>query len=580
VDARSELARLQLSSGRFQEADSLVQSVMQAGPANARAHGILGEKWALSHDYPKVIAEFQKMGELEPRRAENYGALGAACCATGRNAEAEAAYRKAIEVNLKSVGAHVPLGQFYFSLGKPDKAEAALRSGCGLDVRAEPRRFCLATLDAFTGRLSERGHVTLKEAALDDPQAYSALGGFYLSVGRRKDAVAEFRSLLTAHPKDNSIKAFLVITLLDLNHAEEAASLNRQMLAANAMEPRALLVEGRILTASRGYTEAAEALEKRVPVSTHPADPFSLLEVAQHSAGLADSARPSFTRALQLRPQMAVAATALSALPGDASQPTELAERARRAAPSAAARYLAKANALLAKGDAPQSEAALREALKRDPGSLPVQRLLLNLEIQRRRARGTIQRITMLAAQYPRECRLPPTAGIGLVQPEGLGSIRSCCQTIVAARPRNSQRGNITCQHRVGARFGPPSQGALARGIAANPRGRLNYMVLEYEKEGNWEEAKKICEKAHLINPVSPLIPAELAFLYLEHGGNVNAAVSVAQMVWQKNAGLPCHCRRPRLGGRSAKRSPLLPFPNAARGPCGLVTLSFQSSLE
>jgi tetratricopeptide (TPR) repeat protein len=277
---------------------------------------------------------------------------------------------------------------------------------------------------------------------------------------------------------------------------------------------------------------------------------------------------------------MAVAATALSALPvkaGDAGQATELAERNRRAAPSTAAPYLAKANALLAKGDAPQSEATLREALKCDRASLPVQSLLLNLEIQKGRARGTTQRIIMLAAQYPRECRLPPTAGIGLVQPGGLGSIRTRCQ-----RPRNSQRGNLTCQHCVGARFGARSQGTLARGIAANPLGLLKYMVLvtEYEKEGNWEEAKKICEKGRVINPVSPLIAAELAFLYLEHGGNVNAAVSVAQMVWQKNAGLPCHRRRPRPGGRFAKRSPLLPFPNAVRGPCGPVTLSFKSSLE
>jgi Flp pilus assembly protein TadD len=94
VDARSELARLQLSRGRYQEADLLVHNVMQAGPAKARAHGILGEECTLSHDCVKAIAEFQKIVELDPRRAENYGALGAASRAVGCNAEAEAAYRK------------------------------------------------------------------------------------------------------------------------------------------------------------------------------------------------------------------------------------------------------------------------------------------------------------------------------------------------------------------------------------------------------------------------------------------------------------------------------------------------------
>jgi Tfp pilus assembly protein PilF len=216
-------------------------------------------------------------------------------------------------------------------------------------------RFFLARLYALTGRLSGRGHVGWKEATKDDPQACSALGGFYLSIGRRKDAIAEFRSLLTEHPKDNSSKAFLERTLLDLNHVEEAASLKRQTLAAQRHGTERSPGEGRILTASCRHTQAAEALEKAVQVSPHSAGAFSPLGVAQLSAGLADSAQPSFTRALQLRPQTVVAATALSALPvkaGDAGRVTELAERPRRAAPSGAAPYLANANAQLAKGDA------------------------------------------------------------------------------------------------------------------------------------------------------------------------------------------------------------------------------------
>ena len=55
-----------------------------------------------------------------------------------------------------------------------------------------------------------------------------------------------------------------------------------------------------------------------------------------------------------------------------------------------------------------------------------------------------------------------------------------------------------------------------------------------YEKEGNWERAKKICERAHQVNPDSPLVANNLAYLYLEHGGDVNVALSLAQAVRQK----------------------------------------------
>ena len=72
--------------------------------------------------------------------------------------------------------------------------------------------------------------------------------------------------------------------------------------------------------------------------------------------------------------------------------------------------------------------------------------------------------------------------------------------------------------------------------IAAHPRSLLNYMALvtQYEKESNWEEARKTCEQAHQIDPTAPVVADELAFLYLEHGGDVNTAVSLAQGAKQK----------------------------------------------
>ena len=36
------------------------------------------------------------------------------------------------------------------------------------------------------------------------------------------------------------------------------------------------------------------------------------------------------------------------------------------------------------------------------------------------------------------------------------------------------------------------------------------------------------------MDPLSPLVAAELAFLYLEHGGDINTAVSLAQVAKQK----------------------------------------------
>jgi len=77
--------------------------------------------------------------------------------------------------------------------------------------------------------------------------------------------------------------------------------------------------------------------------------------------------------------------------------------------------------------------------------------------------------------------------------------------------------------------------------IQADPNGLSNYLALEdeYEKEGRWEEAKKVCERARQTNPSSPVLAFVLAHLYLDHGGDVNVAVSLAQMARQRMPGSP-----------------------------------------
>jgi tetratricopeptide (TPR) repeat protein len=59
-------------------------------------------------------------------------------------------------------------------------------------------------------------------------------------------------------------------------------------------------------------------------------------------------------------------------------------------------------------------------------------------------------------------------------------------------------------------------------------------LVTLYEKENNWEESRKLCEKAHEIDSNAPMVADELAFIYLEHGGDVNTAVSLAQLAKQR----------------------------------------------
>ena len=102
--------------------------------------------------------------------------------------------------------------------------------------------------------------------------------------------------------------------------------------------------------------------------------------------------------------------------------------------------------------------------------------------------------------------------------------------------PANSDAYALLSQahHRQGAPA--KAKQAAQRAIEARPRAIKNYLLLAslYEGEGNWDRAREVYEKAHAIDPERPDVANNLAYLYLEHGGDLDAALSLARKARQK----------------------------------------------
>ena len=266
ADAQLQLAALLLARGQLDQAQSVAQKVLDAQPGNVRAHTILGEKHTLTHDFPKAIQEFQKTVQLEPQRVENYGALGAVYAAAGRffRSGRRLPEGDGDQSQVRS-SPHVIEPVLLLPGQNGAEAETEMRAACDLDPRALPPRFFLARIYLAMGKSAdaEKLYADLKTIAPKDPQAYRALGSFYVSSGQREKALAEFRSLLTAHPKDNSVKAQLVETLLDLNRIREAAPLNREILSANPADPRRSPLRRAVSCFPQGQYDKAKAALRR-----------------------------------------------------------------------------------------------------------------------------------------------------------------------------------------------------------------------------------------------------------------------------------------------------------------------------
>ena len=536
-----ELASVLLIRGQLEPAQSLAKKVLASEPGNAGAHKILAEKEALAHDFPQAIQEFQKTIELEPQRIENYQALGATLAATGKYAEAEDAYRRAIQANPKSPQAHISLGEFYFSQKNLPQAESEMREACGLDPQAVPPWVFLARIYMAAGKSAdaEKTYADLKTVAPKDPQAYRALGIYYLSSGQREKALAEFRSILSEHPKDNSVKGQLVELLLDLNRVSQASSLNQDILTANQADPQALLAEGRIFFSQGQYEKAKTALSGAIKGLPLSALAYYFLGLSQQATGLPDLAKSSLERALELQPQMALASAALANLTakdGNSKEALQLADHARQADANLASAYVASAQALMAKGDAKQAEAALLDALRRDPASLTSLSTLVKLYSEEGRAQEALYRISGLIQLNPQNPGLRLLQGLAYLSLKDLDRADSSVRRALTLDPNTPDAYTVLADIHFARGATADAKSDLRAAIAARPRSLLNYMALatQFEKEGNWEEARRLCEKAHEIDPSAPIVADELAFLYLEHGGDVNAAVSLAQVAKQK----------------------------------------------
>jgi len=69
------------------------------------------------------------------------------------------------------------------------------------------------------------------------------------------------------------------------------------------------------------------------------------------------------------------------------------------------------------------------------------------------------------------------------------------------------------------------------RAIGEDPRDVRAYLLLGslQESQGNWQEAQQDYQRALSVQPDNPAAANNLAYLLLEHGGNTDVALSLAQ---------------------------------------------------
>ena len=534
-EAQLQLAALLISGKRYDDAKALVEKVLAADSGNVRAHGLMGDLFALRGDRATAIREYQTAIRLDPQRVEMYTALAGVYASGSELADAETALRQGVQANPQTARARVNLGRFYFSQRKFAQAEEEERAASGLDPSDPLPRLMLANSYIAEGNLAEAEKVCaqLKAIGPDTPEAYRALALFYGSTGQRVKAVAELKSLRSSKPKDLWVKAYLAETLLDLNRVDEANGPTQEVLAADPNDPRGLILEGRILISRRKYSEALSALENAVKGAPESATAAYFLGVAQQASGLSSSAKASFAESHRLSPAMMGPAAALAELDAN-SGAYEEAERLAKANPNDPLAQVVGAEAELAKGNTRGAEQAVQSALERDPVSEPALRLLVKLCAQEGKLREAAQRLMNLAAQHPQNARIQFLLSLAYFNAKDLDKAEAGAKRAISLDRQTPDAHALLAEIEMDKGMTREAVTEYRAAIDSDPRRDTNYLALAnlYESAGNWQDARKTLEKAHQEAPDSAYVSNNLAFLYAEHGtapGDGSMALSLAQ---------------------------------------------------
>jgi len=530
--AQLQIATLLMGARKYAEAKTAATKVLAMDPRNAGAYAILGDQSALTGDWPGAVREYQAAIQLDPHRLETYSSLAAVFVSRVDFTSAETALRQGVEANPHSAPALVNLGRSYFSQRKFAQGEAEMQAASGLAPQDPVLRLLLANGYAAEGNFAEAEKVRaeLKRAAPDDPRAYRALASFYTSTGQRMKALAELRSLRASKPKDAWVMGSLAETLLDLNRVQEASVPVGELLAAYPDNPGALLLDGRILIAQRRYREAQTVIENSIKGAPRSAAAYYFLGVAQQSLALAPAAKASFAQAHKLSPRMLGPAAALAELDANGGVYEE-AERLAQANPNLPFAEVVGARAELAQGNLRKSEQLVETALERDRVSLPALEMLVKLDANSGKAQEAIRRLLPLAAEYPKNAGLHFLLAVGYFDVKDLPKSEESVRRAIALDAQTPDAHALLAEIDKAKGLSAQAEEELKAEIAAYPHKASTYSALahSYETEGKWEDAKAVLEKAIAADPAYPDVRNNLAYLYLEHGGNVNAALSLAQ---------------------------------------------------
>lgn len=580
LDAQIKLGEMYVISREADKAKGKAEFVLTKDPKNIEARMILATVHAGNKDFAKAISLLEEAAVIAPASIKPHMAMAAVYLGNNELASAENAYKKAITINKDAIDPRLGLANLYMKQNRLGDAEAELKKAVELNPKSEEIVSTLAKFYASTNKVDEAEKSYQEVIALkpENPNGYLLLAGFYQETGKAEMAEETCKKGIDMAPDAVVLKHRLAEILLDEKKNKEAASYIDAILKKNAKDYYGLYLRGKLDLAERKVNEATDAL--RTSTKEEPNFPLAhyYLGLVYQATNDFQQSKAELNETLKLAPGMDAARLALANLymiSDDSELAFEETEKVllnhpfhpganlmagnlklRNKKPDEAAVYFRMF--MKSQPDDPRGYAGLGEtyrmkgnyrdaigefekALSIKPDLVDVLSMIAAMHLANKEPRKAIDRVQAQLDKLPDNPFIHYLKGRIYMLTNNLDEAEKSMKKTLSLK--NDLVSPYIDLGNIYARKGAVEEAKkqFEQAIKANPKAITPYMQLgvTYERQMKTDKAIEYYKKALDIDPKFAPAANNLAWLYAEHGGNIDVALSLAETAKEQQANDP-----------------------------------------
>ena len=313
-DAHLKLGELFLLGNEPAKAREQADMVLISAPNNTAGLILKGQGLINERQYAKGIVELKKAIEIDPKNLHTYIELARAHVLAKDSASAEAALKQALTIDPRAAEIFLASGDYHVMTGKPDQAESMYKEARDIAPDNGEMYLRLASFYQRYGKWAEVEAVLQKLAALkpQDEIPHIHLGDLFTGLGQRDKALASYQHATVVNPGSIIARDKLITSYLDSGKVEEAETRIMAILKMNTKDLSGRFFDARIRLIKGKVDEAISLLQGIVKDEPQLAVAHHFLGVAFLQNGQAVQARGAFTEAVKFNPNMSETRTALA----------------------------------------------------------------------------------------------------------------------------------------------------------------------------------------------------------------------------------------------------------------------------